>query len=302
MPEALLTETTWAAIVVNYNAGEHLKACIASILSDDSAGSVPEVIVVDNDSTDGSADGLELAEPSVQVIRAGANLGYATAANLGIAASRAPIVAVINPDATVQYGTAKAMLGRFTSEPRLGASGPRVFNPDGTVYPSARSLPSPLIAAGHGVLGLVWADNPATRRYRQLNEDPAIARDVDWVSGAAIWLRRTALDAVGNWDEEFFMYVEDVDLCWRLRRAGWRIAYEPGGNVTHIGGVSTNAKPYAMILEHHRSMWRFAKKRWSGPRSVMLAPAAVFLAGRAGLALANRAASGATKGARRGSN
>jgi GT2 family glycosyltransferase len=78
------------------------------------------------------------------------------------------------------------------------------------------------------------------------------------------------------------MYVEDVDLCWRLRRAGWRVAYEPAGRVTHVQGATTARRPYRMLVEHHRSLWRFAERRWEGPRRVLLAPAAAFLAFRAG--------------------
>jgi N-acetylglucosaminyl-diphospho-decaprenol L-rhamnosyltransferase len=142
---------------------------------------------------------------------------------------------------------------------------------------------------GHGLLGLVWRTNPFTRRYRQLDADPRSPRDVDWVSGAAVWLRRDAISAIGGWDDGYFMYVEDVDLCWRLRRAGWRIAYEPRGEVTHVQGVSASQHPYRMLAEHHRSLYRFATKRWRGLRRLLLFPAAVFLAVRAGLAMAEHA-------------
>ena len=97
------------------------------------------------------------------------------------------------------------------------------------------------------------------------------------MSGAAIWLRRDALASVGGWDDGYFMYVEDVDLCWRLGRAGWRVAYEPAGEVTHVQGASTARHPYRMIVEHHRSLLRFAAKRWHGWRRVLLVPAAGYL-------------------------
>ena len=147
-------------------------------------------------------------------------------------------------------------------------------------------------AAGHGLLGRAWPSNPATRRYRQLDADPDVARRVDWVSGAAVWLRRTALDAVGGWDEGYFMYVEDVDLCWRLRRAGWEIAYEPGGSALHVQGVSTARHPYRMIVEHHRSLWRFARKRFQGPRSALLLLTAPYLLFRAVVEIVTHALEG----------
>ena len=98
-----------------------------------------------------------------------------------------------------------------------------------------------------------------------------------------MWLRRAALEQIGGWDERYFMYVEDVDLCWALRRAEWRVAYEPGGTVVHVQGVSTARHPYRMIVAHHRSLLRFATKRWHGWRRVLLVPAAMFLAARTGV-------------------
>jgi N-acetylglucosaminyl-diphospho-decaprenol L-rhamnosyltransferase len=274
----------WAAVVVNYNAGEALRACVASVLAEEPG---PELVVVDNASTDGSVEALLRAFPAVRVVRSGGNLGYARAANLGSAATAAPVVAVLNPDTVLAPGVGLAVVARFAAEPDLGAAGPRLNNQDGTVYPSARQIPSILDAVGHGLLFFVWRDNPFTRRYRETGADPARPRDVDWVSGAAVWLRRAALDDVGGWDERYFMYVEDVDLCWRLRRAGWRVAYEPAGTVEHLLGVSTAGRPYRMIAEHHRSLLRFASVRFTGPRRALLGPAAAFLTARGVLAMAH---------------
>jgi N-acetylglucosaminyl-diphospho-decaprenol L-rhamnosyltransferase len=278
--------TRWAAVVINYEAGAALARCVQSLLEDTSAGGAPHVVVVDNGSADGSAAAVE---KKVTMVCPGENLGYARAANLGIAATDASVVAVCNPDLEVQPGTAAAILARLEAERDLAAAGPLIRNPDGTIYPSARAVPRLRDAVGHGLLGLVCPTNPFTRRYRQLDADPRQPRDVDWVSGAVIWLRRDALAAVGGWDERYFMYVEDVDLCWQLRRAGWRIGYEPGGTVTHAQGATTAKHPYRMIAEHHRSLWRFAEKRWRGARRLALVPAAAFLALRSGLAMAEHA-------------
>lgn len=274
----------WSAVVVNYNAGPLLERCISSLLADTSGGAPPEVVVVDNGSTDGSATAAAAGFPTVRFVDAPGNVGYARGANLGIAVTAAPVVAVVNPDAEVEWGTARAMLDRLAAEPRIGALGPRIRNTDGTDYPSARTIPSVLDAVGHGVLGLFWPSNPFTRRYRQLGADPERSREVDWVSGAAVWLRRSALDEVGGWDERYFMYLEDVDLCWRLRRRGWRVVYEPAGRVVHVQGVSTSRRPYRMILEHHRSAWRFARRRFTGVRLLLLPATALYLAFRCVLA------------------
>jgi N-acetylglucosaminyl-diphospho-decaprenol L-rhamnosyltransferase len=282
----------WAAVVVNYEAGELLTVCVQSLLADDAAGTsgmAPEIVVVDNGSTDGSVAALLAAVPGVRVVTPGRNLGYAAAANVGIAATTAPVVAVCNPDLDVLPGTAAAMLARLDAERDLAALGPRIENPDGSIYPSARRDPGIGDAIGHALFGLVLPRNRFTRRYRQLDVDPARARDVDWVSGAMIFLRRSALTSVGGWDERYFMYMEDVDLCWRLRRLGWRVAYEPAGRATHVQGASTARTPYRMIAEHHRSAYRFAERRWRGARRLLLVPAAVFLALRAALEVGARA-------------
>ena len=283
------TEPDWAAVVINYEAGAALCDCVRSLLADTSAGRPPEVVVVDNGSSDGSAAAVARSLPAVKVLHPGANLGYARAANLGIAATHAPVVAVCNPDLEVEDGAAGALVPRLAAEVDLGAVGPLIRNTDGTIYPSARSDPRVRDAVGHGLLGFVWRTNPFTRRYRQLDADPSRPRDVDWVSGAAVWLRRDALDTVGGWDERYFMYVEDVDLCWQLRRRGWRVGYEPGAVVTHVQGATTAKHPYRMITEHHRSLYRFASKRWRGARRLALPLAAAFLAVRAALAMADHA-------------
>ena len=274
----------WAAVVVNYNAGSALVACVTSVLAQEPPS---ELVVVDNASNDGSIAALRQAHPGVRIVESGANLGYARAANLGIAATEAPVVAVLNPDTVLEPGAGQALVARFAADDRLGAAGPRLHNPDGSVYPSARQIPSLVDAVGHGLLFFAWPGNPFTGRYRETGADPARPRDVDWVSGAAIWLRRAALDDVGGWDERYFMYVEDVDLCWRLRRSGWRVAYEPGGTVEHLLGVSTASRPYRMIAEHHRSLLRFASVRFTGPRRALLGPAAAFLTARGALAMAH---------------
>ncbi len=278
----------WAAVVVNYEAGDLLADCVASLRADASAGN-PEIVVVDNGSRDGSVAALRATLPDVRVVVPHANVGYAAAANLGIAATTAGVVAVCNPDLVVEAGCAAAMLDRLDAEPDVGAVGPVVRNPDGSPYPSARSVPSLPDAFGHAVLGVWWPSNPFTRRYRQLDTDATRARDVDWVSGAAVWLRRSAVDSVGGWDERFFMYLEDVDLCRRLRRLGWRVVYEPRGAVTHLQGASTDIRPYRMIVEHHRSTVRYANVSWEGPRRLFLAPLAILLTGRCALAVGGRA-------------
>jgi N-acetylglucosaminyl-diphospho-decaprenol L-rhamnosyltransferase len=278
----------WAAVVVTYESGPLLLDCVRSLIADDSAGEV-EVVVVDNGSTDGSTAALAHVVPEPRIVRAPGNVGYSRGANLGIAATSAPVVAVLNADTQLERGVGGALVGRLESQPRLGAVGPRILNLDGSVYPSARIVPSVALAAAHGLLGLWWPTNPFTAKYRALDADPSQPRLVDWLSGSAIWLRRQALDDVGGWDERYFMYMEDIDLCWRLRRAGWEVGYEPSGTVEHVQGAVTRRHPYRMLLEHHRSAWRFARRRFVGSRAVLLPFAAIFLGFRCALAMAAHA-------------
>jgi N-acetylglucosaminyl-diphospho-decaprenol L-rhamnosyltransferase len=270
----------WAAVVVNYEAGDALTDCVRSLRADDSAGGPPEIVVVDNGSHDGSVARVHREFPDVEIVDPRANLGYAAAANRGIARTTAPIVAVCNADVVVARGAGAAMVAAF-DDATVGAAGPCIRNLDGSVYPSVRRDPGLVDATGHAVFGLVWPRNPFTRRYRELDADPTRARDVDWASGAALWLRRVAIDAIGGWDEAYFMYLEDVDLGWRLRTAGWRVRYEPAADVTHVQGLSTDRHRTRMIAVHHRSAYRFASKRWRGPQRLLLLPMAALLAVRA---------------------
>ena len=269
----------WAAVVVNYQSGPLLTTCVRSVLADASAGP-PEVVVVDNLSSDGSVAQLAAASPDVPVLEPGANLGYARAANLGIAATRAPVVAVLNPDTELGRGTAAAMLAAFERDTGLAAAGPQIRNLDGTCYPSARRAPSVGVAVGHALFGGIAPRNRFTRAYRELDADPDRSRAVDWVSGAALWLRRTALDRVGGWDERYFLFFEDVDLCRALEADGWRIVYEPAARVVHLVGASRAGRRYRSIYEHHLGAYRYAAKWWRGPRRTLLPAAATFLAVR----------------------
>lgn len=274
-----------SAVVVNFNAREHVVACVRSLRAD----GVDDVVVVDNASTDGSREALAAADPDARFLATGRNLGFGAAANRGVVAASHAYVAIANPDVVVEPGTVAALAGVLDAEPAVAAVGPRVDNPDGSWYPSARSFPSLLDALGHAFLHYLRPDNRFSRRYKLLDRDPAVATDVDWVSGTFLLVRRDAFEAVGGFDEGYFMYVEDVDLCWRLGRLGWRIRYEPAGRVVHTIGVSSERAPYRMILAHHRSLWRFTTKTYAGPKRALLPVIGAGLAVRAALACLQRA-------------
>jgi N-acetylglucosaminyl-diphospho-decaprenol L-rhamnosyltransferase len=250
-----------------------------------------ELVVVDNGSGDGSLSAALDAVPGLQVILPGRNLGYGAAANRGVAATTAPYVLVCNPDLEVPVDAVAALVTALDSDAGLALAGPLVRTPTGQRYPSARKFPSFVDAAGHALLGLFVPDNRFTRSYQQSELDTAVVevRVVDWVSGACFLVRRTAFEAVGGFDESYFMYAEDVDLCWRLGRAGWTVAYAPTAEVTHFQGRSTDRHPYRMILEHHRSLLRFASRSSTGRKRLLLPLVAVGIVTRATLACLVRA-------------
>jgi GT2 family glycosyltransferase len=274
-----------SAVVVNYNSAGHLVDCVRSLRAD----GADEIIVVDNASTDGSRDALAGADPDAVWLPTGRNLGFGSAANRGAAAATHDLVAIMNPDAVVEPGALKALVDVLDRERAVAVVGPRVENPDGSWYPSARTFPSLRDALGHAFLHYVSPDNRFSRRYKLLDWDHDTARDVDWVSGTFMLVRRDAFDLVGGFDEGYFMYVEDVDLCWRLGHAGWRIRYEPAGRVIHAIGGSSEAAPYRMVVAHHRSLYRYCTKTYHGAARALLPVIAAGLAVRALLACAQRA-------------
>ena len=276
------------AVVVNYNTGTALTGCVASLRS----SGVREIVVVDNGSSDGSLAALGAADGTARIVRARKNLGYGTAVNRGAALLTAPFVLVVNPDIVLDSDAVDVLATRLEAESDVAVVGPSIRDLRGAAYPSARTFPSFSVGAGHAFVGLFWPENRWTKRYRggvapDAPEDRS-TREVDWVSGACALVRREAFEAVGGFDEGYFMYVEDLDLCWRLRRAGWRVLFEPAASVVHHQGLSTAAHPYRMLVAHHRSTFRFARKCFVGVRSAFLVPVAAGLVVRFGLASARQ--------------
>jgi N-acetylglucosaminyl-diphospho-decaprenol L-rhamnosyltransferase len=271
-----------AAVVVNYESGPDLATCVTDL----ARAGLDEVVVVDNGSSDGSTVTARAAVPGLEVIVPGGNLGYGAAANRGVAATSSPFVLVCNSDLEVAAEAVAALSAALHGDPGAALAGPLVRTPTGERYPSARRFPSLVDSAGHALLGIFAPDNRFTRSYQQSDLDAAAVevRPVDWVSGACFLVRRAAFEGVGGFDESYFMYAEDVDLCWRLGREGWRVLYTPTAEVTHLQGRSTDRHPYRMILEHHRSLLRFASRSSTGWRRALLPLVAAGLMVRTGLA------------------
>lgn len=277
-----------SAVIVNHNGGELLVSCSNDLIAD----GMDEVIVVDNASTDGSAESLkELLKghdtSGVRVLQVGLNIGYGAAANRGIAACdpSGRFVVICNPDLRVHRGAIDTLAAALSRDPTLAVVGPCILEPDGSVYPSARRFPSLIGAGMHAILGVFFPDNKFTRNYRMQDEERQENGGVDWVSGAFFMARREAIEEIGGFDEGYFMYGEDVDLCWRIRQAGYGVAYAPEAVVTHERAYSTKKHPYRMLIAHHRSTMRFASRRYGGFSFALLAiPMAILLAARAAVA------------------
>lgn len=273
-----------AVVTVTYSPGETLEAFLDSLKA--ATDRPARVVLADNGSVDGAPERAARRD-GVELLRIGENVGYGTAANRAVVTLGPEVgwVVVANPDLEWGEGSIDTLLAAAGRWPRAGALGPLIRDPDGSVYPSARLLPSLGRGAGHAVLGRVWPANPWSRAYRQ-SEARIGERAAGWLSGSCLLLRRTAFDSVGGFDPRYFMYFEDVDLGDRLGKAGWLNVYVPGAEVTHLGGVSTSKPEVSvrMLTEHHRSAYRYLADRHPG-----VAAAPVRAALRAGLAVRARA-------------
>ena len=276
-------------VVVNYNGGHHLLRCIDSVHVH-SGDAAMQIVVVDNASRDGSAARLAERHPDVELIENRENRGFAAAANQGIRAVAAPFVFVLNPDAEITAGTLAGLVKLAADRPRAGAVGPLVRDLDGSLYPSARKVPTIGEAVGHAFLHPFDPDNRFSRAYTMADWDRSSEREVSWVSGSCVLLRRDALEHVGLFDEGYFMYAEDADLCTRLRAAGWSVLFTPDLEVTHERGVSTG-NSRRMILVHSKSIYRyFSKHHATGWKRVLLPFAWMALRARAALVARRRRA------------
>ncbi len=270
-----------SVVILNWNARDYLVAALNSIIEQEWRHNI-EVIVVDNFSQlDDSAETVRRDFPQAQLIVTEKNLGFAGGNNIGLQAARGRYILFLNPDTLVHDGAFDTLLDWMDSHPKAGASGPKMTYPDGQLQASSRSFPS--FGAGlfrNTILGKLWPGNPWSRSYlmeEARNDQPSQA---DWLSGSALLVRREALEQItdsnGAWDEKYFMYCEDVDICWRLKARGWERWYVPAAHITHRIGASSDWAQGAMIRQHHGSMLRFYFKNYAkSPGGILMAPLAV---------------------------
>lgn len=257
--------TRLPVVTVTYSPGDHLRRFVDTLPA--AATRPVGLVMADNGSTDGVPEATAAAYEFAEFFPTGGNLGYGTAINRAVTeiAGRPAefcqeYVLVVNPDVWFEPGSVDALLDAADRWPRGAAFGPRIAEPDGSVYPSARAVPGLGAGIGHAVLSRLWPANPWTASYLD-DADMESERTAGWLSGSCLLLRRAAFDALDGFDERYFMYLEDIDLGDRLGRAGWQNVYVPSSVIHHDRGHAASSVPEVTLRAHHRSAYLFQADR-----------------------------------------
>ena len=272
--------------ICSWNTIEDLRACLASLRAVKDEASF-EVIIVDNASTDGSAQMVADEFSEFRLFTQAENLGFTGGHNLAIAQRKGEHALPLNSDTIVHPGALRDLLAYLDSHPEVGILGPKLLNPDGSLQFSCRRFPNPTAALFRNTpLGKLFPNNRFTREYLMQDWNHDEPREVDWVSGAAMLVHGEVIRKIGAFDPGYFMYCEDVDWCWRTWEAGYKVMYLPSAVITHAIGRSTDKVANKMIVRFHKSMLRFYRLHQLPRAFVLLRPGAYVLAA---LALSMRA-------------
>ncbi len=260
-----------SVVIVNYNVKAFLEQCLIAI--ERARGDLNiEVFVVDNASVDGSQAMVRKRFPNVELIENSRNVGFATANNQALKRAQGEYVLIINPDTLIQEDTLVVLKQYLDQDPSVGAVGCKLLNPDGSFQiASRRSFPTPWVAFSRIVgLSLLFPKSRLFGKYNLTYLDPDIETEVDVLAGSLMMMRRSVLGQVGFFDEEYFMYGEDIDLSYRIKKAGWRIVYTPKTKVIHYKGESTKKSDFSVITNFYSTMLVFVRKHFSGRYSFAL--------------------------------
>lgn len=251
--------------IVNWNTRDLLTQCIKSVY-ETTHGFAYEIIVVDNNSSDNSVDQVRKMFPDVRLIVNNENRGFAAANNQAIKVAQGEYVLLLNSDTVVLSNALEILVKFMDKHPEAGACGSKRIKPDGSLDMTVRGEPTIMGTLFH-LLGLnkVFPDNRYARKYYLTDWDHNTLREVPKIGGACLMLREKTLDQVGLLDERFFMYGEDVDLCYRIKGGGWRIYYVPQSVIIHYLGGSSRKASYRMIGAYYKSIYLFYKKHYAKP-------------------------------------
>jgi GT2 family glycosyltransferase len=276
-------------VIVSYRCEPLLRECLSSLFANPPSGAI-RIQVVDNDSADGTPAMIRREFPEVELTENPENVGFARANNPALARGTAPYALVLNPDTRITPGALDSLLAVLEADPRTAVIGPRLEREDGSFdHASRRSFPTPLSALGHFTgLGRRERARGALADYRapKVGSGP-----VDAVNGAFMLIRRSALEQVGLFDTRYWMYMEDLDLCYRLAEAGWITWFEPSVTVVHIkAGTSGEHRSARLNYAFHYGMFRFYRDHYASRRNPLL-NAAVYagIAVKLGVALIHSA-------------
>jgi GT2 family glycosyltransferase len=246
-----------SALIVSHNGKELLLDCLRALYA---TAEVPvEAVVVDNASTDGSAAAVTAEFPKATVLLESKNLGYGRAANKGLERCQGRFVLLLNPDITVDNQAIGRMSDFLLTRPDAGAVGPRVLMADGSLDPDARrSFPMPRTMFYRTVgLSRLFPKSPRFGRYNMGYLDESDVHEMDAGTADCLMLRTAAIDRVGFFDPRYFMFGEDIDLCYRLKLGGWKVFYLPTASATHHRGAATSKAQREALYERHRAMWTY---------------------------------------------
>ena len=259
-----------SVIIVNYNVSSFLDQALTT-LRDAVRELDHEVFVVDNASTDESVSMVRRKHPWVKLIENDHNLGFASANNQALKRVSGRYVLLLNPDTVLRRDTLKTMIRFLDEHPEAGITGCKVLNPDGSLQLACRrGFPSPGVAFFKLVgLSCLFPKSKTFGAYNLTYLDPDSLTEVDAVSGSFMMLRKEVLDKVGLLDEDFFMYGEDLDICYRVKEAGWKIFYVPYTEIIHFKGESTKTVPaLKSIRDFYRAMHIFVDKHYAGRKKM----------------------------------
>jgi hypothetical protein len=263
------SSVTLSVVIVTYNSSLFLTDCLTSVLRQ--GGTLAyEVIVVENASTDRSLDILRGQFPAARVIRNSANRGFTAANNQAIEAATGKYILLLNPDTVVHAGCLEIMVRFMDAHQEAGAAGPKICNEDGSLQRTGVTFPS----LWNVFVESLFLDDlfPSSRifgQHRRLYDNPDLVHDVDYLQGSCLCIRRRALDDAGFLDEDFFMYFEETDICYRLKQHGWKILYNPSASIVHAGGSGGTFYGKQQLVEFHRSYLTFLRKHEPSARRLV---------------------------------